>query len=91
MYCDNKSPPGAWRQEILRNSPSREQLLDMVWELQHCLDVARKEVQLLETAKSQLASELRDSNIALRECELRYERMNRSLRNAIKVLEGLPQ
>jgi hypothetical protein len=60
MIIDNESPPGAWRDEILKGPATVSQLREIVSELKHALKLAEDENKRLkeqrDTAVSQLAA-----------------------------------
>jgi chromosome segregation ATPase len=88
MHYDNQSPPGAWRQEILRNSPSRDQLFDMIDELEHCLKIARKESETLKEQNSKLIKDLTEAVASEMQIRARCERLQQEINHAWNVMRG---
>lgn len=89
MYYDNQSPPGSWRQEILRNSPSREQLIDMVNELEHCLRVARNECEHLKERNAELVKDLTEAVAGEMEALSKAERLKKEIDRVWNVMRGV--
>lgn len=88
MHYDNQSPPGSWRQEILRNSPSREQLLDMVNELEHCLKVTRNECETLQAENRKLLKDLAETTALQLEAQGKNEKLKKEINHIWSVLRG---
>lgn len=61
MTCDTESPPGAWRQEILKGPATTSQLREVIAELEHCLTAARNDCEILRDLNSRLINQLTES------------------------------
>jgi hypothetical protein len=58
MTYDTQSPPGSWRQELLKTATSTTQLREIIADLEHCLKVARDERDALQEQRDVLVQDL---------------------------------
>lgn len=69
MECDNISPPGSWREEILKGPATTTQLREIIAELEQSLRTARYEYLSLKEQNHQLVTQL--THAVASEMELR--------------------
>lgn len=89
MTCDTKSPPGAWREEILKGPATTSQLREIIAELEHCLTIAREDCEVLRDQNSRLINQLTASVASEMEARAHVARLKeetKKLWNTLKTV-----
>ena len=86
MIYDTESPPGSWRQEILKTAASPSQLRELIAELEHLLRVARAERDALSETNKSLVIQLSKSVATEMELRGKYFRLKDGVHRLWKLL-----
>lgn len=89
MTIDTQSPPGSWRQELLKTAASTTRLREIVSELEHCLKVSRQEAEALREKNNQLVSQLAEATALQMEALGKNEKLKQEIDHIWKVIRGV--
>lgn len=79
MNCDNISPPGSWREEILRGPATTSQLRDIIAELEQSLRLANADRASLRDQNSKLVIQLTEAVASEMEARSQVARLKKEI------------